>query len=208
MPVREFTKGIFEKNATFVLMVGLCPTLATTGAVDSAFWMGVAATGVLVCSNAIISLMRGVIPSGVRIPCTIVIIAAFVTMAELLMRAYLSPALNNALGIYVPLIAVNCIILYRAEDFASRNRVVASMLDGLGIGVGWMLALLLLACIREPLGSGTLLGYPLAPGYKPFVIMVLPPGAFLLIGMLMGLFRLVKTRRARAAATAAGGADA
>lgn len=176
-------------------MVGLCPTLATSGSVESAFWMGVAATVVLVCSNTIISLIRDLIPKGVRIPCYIVVIASFVTMVELLMKAYLSVELNRTLGIFVPLIVVNCIILYRAEDFASRNGVVASILDGLGIGAGFLLGLLLLGVIREIVGAGTFLGYKLIAGFKPMLIMILPPGAFLLIGILMGYFRLpVKTQ--------------
>jgi len=188
--VHEFTKGLFRKNPIFVLMVGLCPTLATSGSVESAFWMGVAATVVLVCSNTIISLIRDFIPKGVRIPCYIIVIASFVTMVELLMRAYLSAELNHTLGIFIPLIVVNCIILYRAEDFASRNGVLASILDGLGIGCGFLLGLLLLGVIRETVGAGTFLGYKLIPGFKPVLIMILPPGAFLLIGLLMGYFRL------------------
>ena len=171
-------------------MVGLCPMLATSGSVESAFWMGIAATVVLVCSNLIISLVRDFIPKGVRIPCYIVVIASFVTIVELLMKAYLPPALNKTLGIFIPLIVVNCIILYRAEDFASRNGVVASILDGFGMGFGFLLALLLLGTIRESLGNGTVLGYVLAPGYTPFLIMILPPGAFIAIGVLLGYFRL------------------
>jgi len=188
--LREFTKGLFKKNPIFVLMVGLCPTLAVSGAVESAFWMGIAATGVLVCSNTIISLIRDFIPKGVRIPCYIVVIASFVTMAELMMKAYLSAELNRTLGIFIPLIVVNCIILYRAEDFASRNGVLASILDGLGIGAGFLLGLLLLGVIRETLGAGTFLGYTLCRQYQPMLILILPPGAFLLIGILMGYFNL------------------
>ena len=189
---REFTKGLFEKNPIFVLMVGLCPTLATSGSVESAFWMGIAAMVVLVCSNTIISLIRDFIPKGVRIPCYIVVIASFVTMVELLMKAYLAAELNRTLGIFIPLIVVNCIILYRAEDFASKRGVLASILDGLGIGCGFLLGLLLLGVIREVLGAGTLLGYQLIPGFKPVLILILPPGAFLLIGVLMGYFNLPK----------------
>ena len=188
--LREFTKGLFEKNPIFVLMVGLCPTLATSGSVESAFWMGIAATVVLVCSNTIISLIRDFIPKGVRIPCYIVVIASFVTMVELLMKAYLSTELNRTLGIFIPLIVVNCIILYRAEDFASKNGVFASILDGLGMGAGFLLALLLLGVIRETLGAGKFLGYTLCPSYQPMLILILSPGAFLLIGLLMGFFNL------------------
>ena len=207
----EFTKGILRKNPIFILMVGLCPTLATTGSVESAFWMGVAASVVLVCSNTIISLIRDFIPKGVRIPCYIVVIASFVTMVELMMKAYLPPALNRTLGIFIPLIVVNCIILYRAEDFASRNGVFASILDGLGMGVGFMLALVLLGTVREFMGDGKItlpFHVPvltiLAPEWhvvwvKQFIfgfdryslmIMILAPGAFLVIGVMMGFFRL------------------
>ena len=133
---KEFTKGIVRQNPTFVLMVGLCPTLATSGSVKTAFWMGLAATAVLVCSNVLISLVRRAIPKGVRIPCYIVIIASFVTMVELLMHAYLPEAIVRALGIFIPLIVVNCIILYRAEDFAGKKGPLASILDGLGIRAG------------------------------------------------------------------------
>jgi len=189
---REFTKGLFEKNPIFVLMVGLCPTLATSGSVESAFWMGIAATVVLVSSNTIISLIRDFIPKGVRIPCYIVVIASFVTMVELLMKAYLAAELNRTLGIFIPLIVVNCIILYRAEDFASKRSVPASILDGLGIGCGFLLGLLLLGVIREVLGAGTLLGYQVIPGFQPVLILILPPGAFLVIGVLMGYFNLPK----------------
>ena len=196
---QEFTKGLFRKNPIFVVMVGLCPTLATSVGVESAFWMGIAATLVLLCSNIIIAMVRNSIPGGVRIPCFIVIIASFVTMVEMLMKGYLSPELNRTLGIFIPLIVVNCIILYRAEDFASKNGVLASALDGLGMGMGFMLALLLLGVIRESIGAGTLWGYTLVPGYQPIRIMVLAPGAFVLIGLLMGFFRLMKARRAVAA---------
>jgi len=195
--LREFTKGLFEKNPIFVLMVGLCPTLATSGSVESAFWMGIAATVVLVCSNTIISLIRDFIPKGVRIPCYIVVIASFVTMVELLMKAYLSTELNRTLGIFIPLIVVNCIILYRAEDFASKNGVLASILDGLGMGAGFLLALLLLGVIRETIGAGKFLGYNLCPGYQPMLILILSPGAFLLIGLLMGFFNLPKQAQHR-----------
>jgi electron transport complex protein RnfE len=195
--LQEFTKGLFKKNPIFVLMVGLCPTLATSVSVESAFWMGIAATVVVVSSNVIISMVRNFIPAGVRIPCYIVIIASFVTMVELLMKGFLSPELNRTLGIFVPLIVVNCIILYRAEDFASKNGVLASMLDGLGMGCGFLLAILLLGTIRESIGAGTLWGYRLLPGYEPLRIMVLAPGAFALIGLLMAYFQLPKKTQHR-----------
>ena len=149
----EFTKGIIKENPTFVLMLGLCPTLAVTTSVQNAMAMGLAVIGVLTCSNLIISLVRKLIPKEVRIPCFIVIIASFVTMTELLMKAYMPDDINRALGIFIPLIVVNCIILGRAEAFASKNGVIASALDGLGAGVGFTLAVSVVAAIRELLGK-------------------------------------------------------
>ena len=151
--ITEFIKGIIKENPTFVLVLGLCPTLAVSVSVANGIGMGIAATFVLLGSNAIISLLRNFIPDRVRIPCYIVVIATFVTIAELIMKAY-SPALNRALGIYVPLIVVNCIVLGRAEAYAAKNRVIDSLFDGLGMGIGFTLALVLISAIREFLGSG------------------------------------------------------
>jgi len=192
--IREFAKGIIKRNPTFVLLLGLCPTLAISTSVQNALGMGLAATFVLVFSNVIISLIRKLVPKKIRIPCFIVVIATFVTMVELFLEAYL-PALNASLGIYVPLIVVNCIILGRAEAFASRHPVGVSFFDGLGMGAGFTLALVLLGAIREILGSNSLWGYQLCPGFQPALIMILPPGAFLTIAFLLGLFQIIRERR-------------
>ena len=157
--------------------------------------MAVAATAVLTASNVIISLLRRFIPSEIRIPCFIVIVASFVTMVEMLMKAYLSEGLNRALGIFIPLIVVNCIILGRAEAFAYKRSVWHSLLDGLGMGSGFLLALLLISSIREAAGAGTILGLGLAGWYEPAYIMVMAPGAFLVIALLMGFFNMLKLRR-------------
>ena len=203
----EFTKGIIKENPTFVLMLGLCPTLAVTTQVQNALAMGAAVIGVLTCSNIIISLIRRFIPKEVRIPCFIVVIASFVTMAELLMKAHLSKEINDALGIFIPLIVVNCIILGRAEAFASKNSVVDSALDGLGAGVGFTLAVALVATIREILGSGSWFGIKLAEGITPMSIMIQAPGAFLVLGLLLGFFAWLGQRPKAAAAHAEVSAD-
>jgi H+/Na+-translocating ferredoxin:NAD+ oxidoreductase subunit E len=194
MLVKTFTKGIFQRNPVFVLLLGLCPTLAVSTSVENAMGMGAASTFVLVFSNLLVSLIKNFIPKKIRIPCFIVVIATFVTMVELFLEAYL-PDLNASLGLFVPLIVVNCIILGRAEAFASRNPVSLSLADGLGMGVGFTLALMLLGAIREILGSNALFGYELIPGFRPAMIMILPPGAFLTIGLLLGLFALLRARR-------------
>jgi electron transport complex protein RnfE len=188
-----FKSGLFKRNPVFVIYLGLCPTLATSTSIRDGFGMGLAATFVLLGSNTMVSAIRRVIPEKVRIPCFIVVIATFVTIVELFLAAYL-PDLYKSLGLFVPLIVVNCIILYRAESFASKNGVVSSFLDALGMGMGFTLALLLVSCIRESIGKGTLLGYQLVPGFDPVVIMILPPGAFLTIGLLMGFFNWRKGR--------------
>jgi len=190
----EFTKGIIKENPTFVLMLGLCPTLAVTTQVRNAVAMGAAVIGVLTCSNLIISILRRLIPKEVRIPCFIVVIASFVTMAELLMKAYLPEDVNRALGIFIPLIVVNCIILGRAEAFASKRPVLDSVLDGLGAGVGFTLAITLVATVREVVGSGSFWNIPLAPDLTPVSIMIQAPGAFLVLGLLLGLFTWVGSR--------------
>ena len=192
----EFTKGFSKTNPVFVLLLGLCPVLAVTGTVKDAMGMAVASAFVLVGSNVIISLARDIIPPKVRIPCFIVVIATFVTIVELVMQAYVPP-LYKSLGIFVPLIVVNCIILGRAEAFASKNSVGASTLDGLGMGVGFAWALLLLATVREVLGKGTFLGYQLVPGFRPALIMILPPGAFLSLGLMLGWINWRRMRRER-----------
>ncbi|NLW49960.1 MAG: electron transport complex subunit RsxE [Candidatus Brocadiaceae bacterium] len=199
----EFTKGVFEQNAVFVLAVGLCPTLAVTTSLQNAVAMGVAVIFVLVCANAMVALLRHVIPPEVRIPCFIVIIGSFVTMVEIVFKGKLPPELNASLGIFIPLIVVNCIILYRAESFAYKNGVLRSVLDGLGIGLGYTLALCLVAGIREVLGSGTIWGYPWLPTswavrYVPASILIQAPGAFLVLGLLLGFFNWLRMRRSSA----------
>lgn len=185
---KEFLKGFIKENPIFVIMLGLCPTLAISTSIVNAFGMGLAATFVLVFSNLVIASVRNVVPNKVRIPCFIVIIATFVTITELFMKAYL-PELNKSLGIFVPLIVVNCIIMGRAEAFASKHGIVASIMDGLGMGLGFTLAISFIACIREILGNGTILGIKLVKGYDPLTLAILTPGGFITIGFLMGLFK-------------------
>ena len=188
--------GIIDENPTFRLVLGMCPTLAVTTAVSNALGMGAAAAFVLICSNMVIALLRNFIPAKVRIPAYVVIIAAFVPIVQLLMKAFL-PALDSALGIFIPLIVVNCIILGRAEAFASKNQVVPSILDGLGMGIGFTLALTLIATIREILGNGTFLGISLfGPGYPPALIMILAPGGFITLGLLLGLINKIMKKKA------------
>jgi len=193
---KEFFKGIFKENPVFVLVLGMCPTLAVTTSVEKAIGMGLASTFVLVCSNLIISLIKKGVPDEVRIPIFIVVIATFVTLVKLIMAAYF-PALKAALGIFLPLIVVNCIILGRAEAFASKNGAVASLIDGLGMGIGFTLSLMLLGAIREVLGSGSLLGIPFADGLEQYTqtLFILAPGGFLTLGLLMGFFNYLAIRK-------------
>ncbi|MFA4854068.1 MAG: electron transport complex subunit E [Candidatus Omnitrophota bacterium] len=193
--VKEFTKGIIKENPTFVLVLGLCPTLAVSVSVANGIGMGIAATFVLLGSSVIVALVRDFIPDKIRIPCYIVIIATFVTIAELCMKAY-SPGLDRALGIYVPLIVVNCIVLGRAEAFACKNSMARSFFDGLGMGLGFTLALILISGIREFLGSGQILGHVLIKGFEPIFVFGMPSGALLVIGLLLGFFNLLKNRKA------------
>jgi Na+-translocating ferredoxin:NAD+ oxidoreductase subunit E len=188
---REFDKGIWRENAVFRLALGLCPALAVTTSAENGLGMGLATTFVLLCSNIVVSLLRSVIPSRVRIPAFIVIIASFVTIVQLTMEAFLYD-LYLALGIFIPLIVVNCLILGRAEAFASRNPLVASVVDGAGMGFGFTLALFALGAVREIFGAGTLLGVSLfGEEYIPFLLMILPPGAFIAMGVLLaGMNRL------------------
>ncbi len=191
---REFLKGIIKENPTFVLALGLCPTLAVSVSLINGLGMGIAATFVLLGSNIIIALIKNTIPERVRIPCYIVVIATFVTITELIMKAY-SPALNRSLGIYVPLIVVNCIVLGRAEAYASKNTAVNSFFDGLGMGVGFTLALLLISGIREFLGTGKLFNHILFKGFEPAFVFGMPSGALLIIGLLLGSFNLLKNKK-------------
>jgi len=189
--VQEFTKGLWAEIPPFRLVLGLCPTLAVTKGVENAIGMGIATTFVLVCSNILISLLRNTIPKRVRIACFIVVIATFVTVVELVMQAFTYP-LFLKLGIFIPLIVVNCIVLGRAEAFAAKNGVVASLADGLGIGIGYTLALTSLAIVREVLGNGTFYNIPVfGPSFEPFSFMVQAPGAFVCLGLMLCVMNML-----------------
>ncbi|MDH3799351.1 MAG: electron transport complex subunit E [Desulfobacterales bacterium] len=192
--VQEFTKGLWDEIPPFRLVLGLCPVLAVTKSVENGIGMGVATTFVLVCSNVLVSSLRKVIPAKVRIACYIVIIATFVTVVELVMQAFAYP-LFLKLGIFIPLIVVNCIVLGRSEAFASKNGIFRSLLDGLGIGVGFTLSLSALAAVRELIGTGdlTIWEKPIevfGPSYQPFSFMVEAPGAFVALGLMLCLMNL------------------
>jgi len=177
-----FTNGLVKENAVLRLLIGLCPTLAVSTTATDAFGMGIAATFVLVSSNLCISAVRRLVPAQIRIPIFIVIISTFVTITDYFMNAY-APALHKSLGLFIPLIVVNCMILGRAEAFASRNDLLSSVLDGLGTGVGYIGAIGLIGSIREILGNGTIFGYPLTAGlFSPAIVMILPPGGFIVFG--------------------------
>ncbi len=198
---KVFFNGIIPENPTFRLVLGTCPTLAVTSSALNGLGMGAAATFVLVCSNIAISLLRKFIPDQVRIPAFIVVIATFVTMVQLIMQAFL-PSLYESLGIFLPLIVVNCIILARAEAFASKNGPVRSAADGLGMGVGVTLALTLIGAVRELIGSGSIFGqHILGASYEPMLLIVLASGGFLTFGLLLGIFNLIvkKIERKRTA---------
>ena len=186
-------KGIIKENPTFVLILGMCPTLGTTTSAINGLGMGVATMAVLIMSNAVIAMIKNLIPDKVRIPAFIVVIASFVTVIDMLMQAYV-PSLYSALGVFIPLIVVNCIILGRAEAFASKNGVLDSALDGVGIGLGFTLSLTTIGAVREVLGSGAIFGLNLGIGdYMPLVF-VLAPGGFLVLGFLMVLFNKLAKR--------------
>ncbi|MDD3377472.1 MAG: electron transport complex subunit E [Candidatus Riflebacteria bacterium] len=187
--LNELTKGIWKENPIFVISLGLCPTIAVTSSMTNAIGMGLASMFVLVCSNLIISLIRNIVPNAVRIPSFIVVIATFVTILDKLVQAYM-PALSASLGIFIPLIVVNCIILGRAEAFACKNSPIASIFDGIGMGLGFTIALSLIAFFRELLGDGALLGYKI-PFFAdaPALIMIMPPGGFIVFGLLIALKR-------------------
>ncbi len=190
---QEFTKGLVKENPVFILMLGLCPVLAVTSSVENGIGMGVASLFVLVCSNVIISLIRNIVPTMVRIPTYIVVIATFVTIADMALQAFV-PEIHAALGLFIPLIVVNCIILGRAEAFASKNTLMKSFIDGLGMGIGFTLALVVISACREVLGNGTILGYTVIVTESPFLIMILSPGAFLTLGLLLGLQNAITGR--------------
>jgi len=189
----EFTKGIWKRNPILIIGIGICPTLAVSTSLSNALWMTLAATFVLVCSNILVSMVKGITPAHIRIPVFITIIATFVIIVELTLKAY-QPSVYSALGIFIPLIVVNCIILGRAEEFASKNGVFASILDGLGMGAGFGLTLCLLAIIRETIGANKLLGYTLIKGFEPVGAMVAAPGAFFTLGLLLWGMNRIKAK--------------
>lgn len=193
--IKELSKGIVIENPIFVIVLGMCPTLAVSTSVQNALGMGLAATFVLMCSNMIISLIKDITPEKIRIPIYIVVIAAFVTIVDMAMAAYV-PDLHKSLGIFIPLIVVNCIILGRAEAFASKNNILNSLADAIGMGAGFTLSLTVVATIREILGNGTWLNIQVLPKtYQPMLVAILAPGAFITLGFLMALINLIKERR-------------
>jgi electron transport complex protein RnfE len=198
-PLQVLKNGILDENPVFRLVLGMCPTLAVTTAAINGIGMGFAVTFVLTCSNIVIALLRKFIPDKVRIPAFITVIATFVTIVGMLMEAFV-PALFKSLGLFIPLIVVNCIILQRAEAFASRHNVGLAALDGIGMGLGFTLSLTILGSIRELLGAGTVFGLQIMPdSFSPAVIMILPPGAFITLGLLMFVLNLISMRKKREA---------
>ncbi len=192
-----FTNGLLKENPVLRLVLGTCPTLAVTTAAINGIGMGLAATAVLVCSNAVISLLRRVIPDKVRIPAYITIIAGFVTVVQMLVKAF-APAIDKSLGIYLPLIVVNCIILARAEMFASKNPVLPSVLDGLGMGIGFTATLTVMGAIRELLGAGTLFSLPITSQFiDPMIIFLLPPGGFFVFGVLVAVSNAIAKKQGK-----------
>ena len=194
--VNLITDGIWYRNPTLVIGIGMCPTLAVTTSVSNALWMTLAATFVLVCSNALVSVVKNITPGHIRIPIFITIIAAFVIIVELSIKAF-QPAVDKALGIFIPLIVVNCIILGRAEEFAQKNSILDSIFDGIGMGMGIGLTLTSLAFIREILGANKLLGYTLIPGMEPSLIMIMAPGAFFTLAFILWGMNTIKSRSQR-----------
>ena len=204
--------GIIKENPTFVMMLGMCPTLAVTSSAVNAIGMGLSTTVVLILSNMMISALRKVIPDRVRIPAFIVVIASFVTIVQLLLKAYL-PFLDSALGVYIPLIVVNCIILGRAESYASKNPVLPSIFDGIGMGLGFTVGLAAIGMVRELIGTGAVFGQQILPladvaagkgGYVPVTIFILPPGAFLVLAFLVALQNKAKINAAKKGKKAVG----
>ena len=184
--------GIVKENPTFVLMLGMCPTLATTTSASNGLAMGLATMFVLICSNVVISLIKKLTPDMVRIPVFIVVIASFVTILQMVMQAYV-PAIYASLGLFIPLIVVNCVILGRAEAFAAKNGAVASLMDGIGIGLGFTFGLTLLGVCREILGAGSVFGFTLLPETYNMLMFVLPPGAFITLGFLVAVINKIRS---------------
>lgn len=195
--MKEYQKilynGIIRQNPTFVLVLGMCPTLGTTSSALTGLSMGLATMFVLICSNMSISAIKKLVPSEVRIPAFIIVIASFVTVLQMVMQAYL-PALYSTLGIFIPLIVVNCILLGRAEMFASKHGVVASMMDGIGIGLGFTMALTMLGAVRELLGAGTIFGVSVYPEDYGALVFILAPGAFIALGLMIAMYNAIKPK--------------
>lgn len=190
--IKIITNGILKENPVLVLLLGMCPTLATTTSALNGLSMGLATMSVLICTNFVISCIKSITPDKVRIPVFIVVIAAFVTILQMLMAAYAPDSINKALGIYIPLIVVNCLILGRAESFAAKNNPVASLADGVGMGLGFTLGLTVLGIIREILGAGSVFGFVLLPEVTNVLLFVLPPGAFISLGYLIAVVNKIK----------------
>ena len=189
--IKILTNGIVKENPTFVLLLGMCPTLATTTSAINGLSMGLATMFVLICSNIVISLIKNLTPDKVRIPVFVVVIASFVTILQMCLKAYL-PEINKSLGLFIPLIVVNCIILGRAEAFACKNGPVASLCDGIGIGLGFTLGLTLLGTVREFFGAGSIFGFTLLPETYNVLLFILPPGAFISLGYLIAIVNKLK----------------
>jgi electron transport complex protein RnfE len=188
---KELTKGFLKENPILVIMLGLCATLACSTSATDAFGMGVAFSFVMLGSNIVVATIRKMVPSQVRIPVFITVISTFVTIVDYTLKAYF-PALSQSLGVFVPLIVVNCIVMGRAEAFSSKNTVMASLMDGIGMGIGFTVIITVIGMIREVIGNGMLFGHQVMPAhYQPFLILILPPGAFLVIGFLMALHRKI-----------------
>lgn len=190
-----FKNGLIDENPTFVQVIGMCPTLAVTSSAVNGIGMGLSTAVVLACSNLAISLLRKVVPDKIRIPCFVVVIATFVTIVQMMLKAYV-PALDKALGLYIPLIVVNCIILARAESFAFNNGPAASFVDGIGMGLGFTIALTILGAVREILGAGSIFGFVFLPSSVNTLLFILPPGAFLTLGFLMAIFNKMTKKKA------------
>jgi electron transport complex protein RnfE len=190
--IKVLLNGMIKENPTFVLTLGMCPTLATTTSAINGFSMGLATMAVLICTNFVISCIKKITPDMVRIPGFIVVIAAFVTILQMVMSAYAPDSINQALGLFIPLIVVNCIILGRAESFACKNSPLASIFDGIGIGLGFTGALTLLGCVRELLGAGSIFGINLLPETTNILLFILPPGAFITLGYLSAIINKIK----------------
>jgi len=189
--------GIIDENPTFVQVIGMCPTLAVTSSAINGLGMGVSTAAVLICANVVIALIRNFIPDQVRIPAFVVVIASFVTIVDFVLQAYAPTSLYNALGLYIPLIVVNCIILGRAEAFASKNSAIDSFFDGIGQGIGFTLALCILGLVREFIGSGTAFGIRVLPeAFPQTLVLIMAPGAFFALGMLMAVFNYVRNKKA------------